>query len=158
MKTYSEYLGKRFGKWVVRQVIGRDKNRNVKIISECDCGTLKEVKLTSLRFGTSTQCMDCALRNLNKYSHGKSYSKSYSTWQAMLKRCRDKNHIAYKNYGGRGIKVCDEWLIFINFFRDMGDRPHKMTLDRIDNEGNYEKANCRWATRVEQSQNKRSTI
>ena len=82
-------------------------------------------------------------------------SPEYLTWDGMLQRCTNPNAKAYKNYGGRGITVCSGWLKFENFLADMGRRPDGLTLDRIENEGNYEPGNCRWATRIEQSANSR---
>lgn len=74
----------------------------------------------------------------------------------MLQRCTNPNDPAYRHYGGRGITVCERWQSFENFLADMGERPEGLTLDRTDNEGNYEPGNCKWATRAQQSANRRS--
>jgi hypothetical protein len=83
-------------------------------------------------------------------------TKEYEAWLRMNARCTNQNSKDYKNYGGRGITVCERWKIFQNFFTDMGPRPNGYSLDRINNNGNYEPSNCRWATREQQNSNKRS--
>ena len=89
--------------------------------------------------------------------HGMSNSREWYAWTSMKQRCYNKKHHAYARYGGRGITICERWLaLFSNFFDDMGECPDGMSLDRIDNSGNYEPDNCRWATRKQQQRNQRT--
>jgi len=84
--------------------------------------------------------------------------KLYWVWADMKSRCSNKNHKAYRNYGGRGIKVCERWKSFDNFYSDMTPRPEGMMLDRIDNDAGYGPENCKWSTRKEQNRNRRNCI
>lgn len=121
----------------------------------CDCGVEKKVRMDHLKSGATISCGCVGKKNSReaKTTHGMSHTRVFKIWEGVLYRCRNK----VKNYGKRGISVCDRWNDFKNFYEDMGDPPSKQhSIDRIDVNGDYFKDNCRWATQKQQARNKRS--
>ncbi|MEK6884571.1 MAG: hypothetical protein AABY22_33370 [Nanoarchaeota archaeon] len=150
-------IGEKFFRLTVVDFSKMDEKGKSIWLCECQCGNFKEIRSSSLCFGSTNSCGCLAIENHPK-KHGLHKSSEYCCWTDMQGRCYNKNCKAYKNYGGRGIKVCEEWLNFENFYKDMGKRPKGFTLDRIDNHGNYCKENCKWSTRSEQNRNHRRNI
>lgn len=126
---------------------------------KCDCGKQAITSAHNLKKGMTVSCGCFAIESKTRRAtiHGAKFSPAYQTWVAMKTRCTNPNDYSYRNYGGRGITICDRWKnSFKLFLLDMGHRPPGHTLDRINNDKGYEPGNCRWATTWEQSNNRRN--
>ena len=157
LKLVRNLLGQKFGRLTVMSKTNERKNKGVVWLCECECKSVVRATTIHLTSGWVKSCgclrVDNGASQFTK--HGMYRTPTNITWMDMLQRCENPNAKNFKYYGKRGISVCQDWHNFENFIRDMGNRPSGRTLDRINNDGNYEKENCRWATSKEQSQNQR---
>jgi hypothetical protein len=159
-----DYTGRRYGRLVVIGDAQPTLAGKRACFVRCDCGNELSVTTSGLATGKTRSCgclsKEMTLQRSLKHGHahrGKHHS-AYGIWAAMRSRCELTTHHKYPIYGGRGIKVCDRWQAFENFLADMGERPHGTSIDRINNDGNYEPTNCRWATNRQQSRNQRVNV
>lgn len=152
--------GQKFNRWTVLE-FGHNDGQKSFWKCRCDCGSIRFVWSYPLRAGTTKSC-GCFRRILGNQpgtTHGMTGTPAFRSWCQMISRCYHPSATSYKNYGGKGITVCDRWRSFDKFFDDMGPRPPGKSLDRFPNyNGNYEPGNCRWATAKEQNQNQRKNV
>lgn len=152
--------GMQYGRWTVLGEAARQASapHNRRVLVHCECGTQGERRLSHLTSGASTSC-GCASRE-KATVHGEAgngRSPEYNAWVSLVQRCTNPNNPRWKDYGGRGVTVCQAWReSFETFLADMGKRPSpNHSIDRIDNDGDYEPANCRWATPDQQALTRR---
>lgn len=156
-------IGDRYGRLTVVSEAERGKDYKRRFVCQCSCGRTTTVQLSHLRAGDEGLSCGCrrveqaAVIGKSNVRHGRSRTREHYVWADMKRRCSQQSHHAYAGYGGRGIRVCDRWVeSFEAFFADMGECPDGMSLDRKDNDGNYEPGNCRWSTRRQQQRNRRT--
>lgn len=153
-----DLTGQTFNRWTVI-TLADIKNRQRWWRCQCDCGNQGIIPTSSLRKNISQSCGCLQKESFTNWKHGQSRHPLYPTWAGMMSRCYTTTDSGFHRYGGRGIIVCDRWHSLLAFIEDMGERPSpKHSIDRINNDGNYGPDNCRWATKLEQAENRHTTV
>lgn len=160
MPAAIDITGQRFGRLVALRLHAQSKYyglRNRKWLCQCICGKQAIVVQQCLTSShtKSCGCLRSDVARAQETEHGQTGTQIYNCWKGMIDRCTNPRDKRYADYGGRGISVCTRWRVFANFLADMGPRPAGHSIDRIDNDGNYEPGNCRWATAKQQRGNRR---
>ena len=160
MGKYIDLTGKKFGRLTVIER-AENKGKSVMWVCKCECKNITIVRPENLRSGRTQSCGCLHSEQLSNRNikHGKSNTRLYTIWESMKSRCLYKSHARFKDYGGRGITVCNEWIHDFQTFYDWSmanGYAENLTIDRINNDKGYSPDNCRWVTIKEQENNKRS--
>lgn len=156
MKRWKVRPGLKFGRLTILYRMESTKWGESRVACKCDCGNTCVVIFKLMTRGDTRSCGCIQRERPNGTTHGATRTRAHRVWHNMRVRCQWEKSDCYHNYGGRGIKVCKRWQAFKLFLKDMGQPPTGKTLERINNNGNYCKSNCRWATPLEQGKNKRN--
>ena len=146
-----DLTGQKFGRWTVIKLERKHKHRHWKWLCRCECGKEKKVEQSDLTTGHSKGCKSCQVGRI-KTTHGWSQKRLYRIWKNIINRCENPKKTFYENYGGRGIKICSEWRKDFVAFKDWAlanGYKNDLTIDRIDNDGDYKPENCQFLTRSE---------